>query len=281
MKKISLIILLNLFLIGIVRAEDCNMDKVWDLLLYEEANELFINALQPCAEGPDADPFAQLLLGEEYLYEHTVDGYGYTDDHEDLAKAFNLFEKSALQGNELAQLNLGYMYEDGLHIKKDIIKARDYYHQSANQGNSDAQFKMGMFYGDPAFIDTFLGRLELDYEVSLIWFKKAAENEYSPDGTAAYNVHVQYFNGWGTAKNERESHNWLKLAASLGHELAISEWNELSGNCISMAKAKNLEKVMEDFINLTQNPVIESPDSDDTSFLETVSSECEFYKETF
>ena len=56
-----------------------------------------------------------------------------------LSKAFELFEKSANQGNANAQYNLGLMYEKGEGVKQDLQKAFYWYEKSANQGFEEAQ----------------------------------------------------------------------------------------------------------------------------------------------
>jgi TPR repeat protein len=57
---------------------------------------------------------------------------------QDLAKAAELYQKSADQGNANAQANLGWLYEHGEGVPKDFAKAEQLYQKAADQGNKDA-----------------------------------------------------------------------------------------------------------------------------------------------
>ena len=244
----KLIIINGLFisLVGNAYANTCDIDAFYSELMSETSDyEKIIQVAIPCTDDLDLGAFASMMVGEYYLYE----GEGFTSDKEKLEKAFTLFEKSAEQGNEFSLFQLGEMYKEGLHVKKDILTAKDYYEQSAELDNAEAQFQLGMIYGDPAFIDTFFGKLSLDYEKAMYWFKRSAENEY-PEAIAAYNVHVMYMNGWGTVKSQDVAEEWLKLSAELGHPDAIDEWNEIVASkkllCASFIAGK--VTVIDDFL---------------------------------
>jgi TPR repeat protein/uncharacterized RDD family membrane protein YckC len=64
----------------------------------------------------------------------------------DLNKAAELYRKSADQGNADAQNNLGWLYQNGLGVPKDLAKAAELYQKSADQGNALAQNNLGWFY---------------------------------------------------------------------------------------------------------------------------------------
>lgn len=76
-------------------------------------------------EYDDAD--AQNALGCMYL-----DGLGVAQD---MVKATEYLEKSAVQGNMYAQTTLGRMLESGIGGKKDLNKALYWYKQAAEQGD--------------------------------------------------------------------------------------------------------------------------------------------------
>jgi len=64
----------------------------------------------------------------------------------DLEKAFYWFQKSAENGNEIAQYNLGECYELGNGVNKNEVKAFEWYKKSAEQEYSSAKFQLGYFY---------------------------------------------------------------------------------------------------------------------------------------
>lgn len=58
--------------------------------------------------------------------------------------AIRAIRKAAKLGSASAQYNLGYMYEQGVHYKKDIKKAIRFYEQSAEGGDTDAKIRLGI-----------------------------------------------------------------------------------------------------------------------------------------
>ncbi len=65
---------------------------------------------------------------------------------ENYQKAFECYEKAALQGDAKAQHNLGVMYYNGDGVTKDIKKAFEWYEKAAIQGLADAQNKLSIMY---------------------------------------------------------------------------------------------------------------------------------------
>ena len=61
-------------------------------------------------------------------------------------EAFKYCKKSAEQGHEEAQFNLGYMYQYGQGIKQDYFKAVELYQKAAEQGYAKAQFILGLIF---------------------------------------------------------------------------------------------------------------------------------------
>ena len=64
----------------------------------------------------------------------------------DISKAEYWYKKSAEQGNPLAQLFLAHLYADGKEISKDVSKAAYWYQKSAEQGNPLAQSNLAHLY---------------------------------------------------------------------------------------------------------------------------------------
>ena len=52
----------------------------------------------------------------------------------------------AEQGDASAQLNLGYMYDNGYGVTEDYKEAMKWYRRAAEQGNARAQYNLGLMY---------------------------------------------------------------------------------------------------------------------------------------
>ena len=65
----------------------------------------------------------------------------------DYPKAFRLYKRSAEQGNERAQVNLGMMYQSGEGGPKDYAKAVHWFTEAAKQGDAKGQLMLGLMYG--------------------------------------------------------------------------------------------------------------------------------------
>ena len=82
-------------------------------------------------------------------YEHGWDNFP-----KDISKAMELYEKAAIQGDEMAPFNLGMIYQNKI-VPKDSINAIKWLEKASAQGNqfaSSAQFVLGEIYakGDGA-----------------------------------------------------------------------------------------------------------------------------------
>ena len=88
------------------------------------------------------------------------------------------WRKSAKQGDDKAQFNLGLMYAYGQSSPKNYVEALKWYRKSAEQGNSDAQNNLGLIYAN--------GRgVPKDYVEAVKWLRKAAEQGNSGVKTAS------------------------------------------------------------------------------------------------
>ncbi|MFA6289323.1 MAG: tetratricopeptide repeat protein [Opitutaceae bacterium] len=54
--------------------------------------------------------------------------------------------KSAEQGDDVAQCNLGSAYASGRGVPKDLVEAVKWYRKAAEQGYAQAQFNFGVVY---------------------------------------------------------------------------------------------------------------------------------------
>jgi TPR repeat protein len=68
-------------------------------------------------------------------------------DKGDYKTALNEFKPLAHKGNAVAQVYLGWMYDDGKGVMQDYKEAVKWYRLSAEQGNAFAQYLLGYMYG--------------------------------------------------------------------------------------------------------------------------------------
>ena len=117
-------------------------------------------------------------------------------------EAFKYCKKSAEQGHEEAQFNLGVMYEDGRGVKQDYFKAFEWYQKAAEKGYADAQFNLGFMYANGQGV-------KQDYFKAVEWYQKAAEQG---DASAQYNLGIMYKNGLGVKQNYTKAKEYFGLA---------------------------------------------------------------------
>jgi TPR repeat protein len=128
----------------------------------------------------------------------------------DVEQSMHWLKKSAEYGHELAQNQLGRMYETGRGSERDDAQAAYWYGRAAEQGNTWALAELGAMH--------LKGRgVEQDYEQAVNRFRKAAERG---------NVAAQCFLAWlyrdgrGVAQSDEKSAFWFRKAAEQGDELA-------------------------------------------------------------
>ena len=63
-------------------------------------------------------------------------------DRKDFKTAYKLWLPLAEQGNAKAQINLGFMYANGLGVLQDYKEAAKWYRLSAEQGLAEAQYNL-------------------------------------------------------------------------------------------------------------------------------------------
>lgn len=185
---------------------------------------------QETAEGADA--FSQLSdLGQTERYEQLAFEWCVRNKHiedpelwfdlaacylrgiavePDVEQSMHWLKKSAEHGHELAQNQLGRMYETGRGSERDDVKAAYWYGRAAEQGNAWALAELGAMH--------LRGRgVEQDYEQAVQRFRKAAERG---------NVAAQCFLAWlyrdgrGVEPSSEKSAFWFRKAAEQGDELA-------------------------------------------------------------
>lgn len=117
------------------------------------------------------------------------------------AEAATWFREAAINGLDVAQFNLGVMYELGLGVPEDQTRALLWYHSAAEQGHPLAQYNLGRLYA--------LGKgiPQSDTEAQR-WFRRAADR-----GVAAAQYALAIFE---PGENERE--RMMYTAAKAGAE---------------------------------------------------------------
>ena len=131
-------------------------------------------------------------------------GFGVELDYEEAVK---WYRKSAEQGNPSGQWLLGVMYDCGYGVEQDYEEAVKWYRKSAEQGNSSGQYLLGWMYQRG-------NGVEQDYEEAVKWYRKSAE-QGNPHGQ--YNLGSKFEQGKGVEQDYEEAVKWYKKAAEKGH----------------------------------------------------------------
>ena len=87
-----------------------------------------------------------LLLTVHGLASGGIDGGHTAYNQGDYGTALREWRPLAEQGNDGAQLNLGFMYDKGYGVSQDYKEAIKWYRRAAEQGNDRAQYNLGLMY---------------------------------------------------------------------------------------------------------------------------------------
>jgi uncharacterized protein len=118
----------------------------------------------------------------------------------DYATALQLLRPLAVKGDDVAQFDLGVIYDNGWGGSRDYVKATQWYRRAADQGNADAQYNLGIL-NDKAH----------RYVEAVNWYIKAADQGLDD---AQYNLGILYENGHGVPRDYAEAAKWYSLAAN-------------------------------------------------------------------
>jgi TPR repeat protein len=167
--------------------------------------EISIEQLKVKAEQGNA--VAQDKLSEMY----------YND--QDYTKSFEWGIKAAKQGYANAQVNIGYLYDEGIGVKQDYTKAMEWYLKAAEQGVAMAQCYLGNMYGDG-------NGVKQDYAKAMEWYRKAAEQGNT---IAQYNVGYYYYEGLGVKQDYAKAMEWFLKVAEQGDADAQCRLGDMYG----------------------------------------------------
>jgi uncharacterized protein len=126
----------------------------------------------------------------------------------DFATALRLFRPLADQGDDVAQFDLGVMYNKGWGVPRDYVQAAKWYRLAAAQGNADAQYNLGILYDDGH-----------RYVEAVKWYRKAADQGL---GDAQFNLGLLYAKGQGVPRDYVQAYMWFELSAAQDDKSAIS-----------------------------------------------------------
>lgn len=147
---------------------------------------------------------AQLYLG----HAHDEGNFGALRDAK---KAFELYMKSAQQGEVHAQCCVGIGYARGLGVDQDDEKAVYWYSEAAKRGSAQAQCNLGYSYE--------IGRrpLQKSMQEANRWYRRAALRHYS---VAQHNLGISYLLGRELPQNVELANRWFARAAEQGSTAA-------------------------------------------------------------
>ena len=137
-------------------------------------------------------------------------------DKGDYKTAIKHWELLAEHGNADAQYNLGFMYENGIGLKKSDYWAFLWTNKAAQLGQTNAQFAVGNMYRTGAGIVK-------DSKQTVKWFKEAGKKGHA---SAQFNLGAMYINGDGVNKSLKDAKYWIALANKNGHERAQEIWDD-------------------------------------------------------
>jgi len=132
------------------------------------------------------------------------------DKMQDYAQAFTWYSKAAGQGNARARYNLGLCYLNGEYVPKDTAQALDLFRKAANQGDAIAQHELGVMYQDGVGVPQ-------DYAQAAEYFRKSANQGIAE---SQYGLGFLYLNGRGVPKDEVQAAAWMLKAAEQGETKA-------------------------------------------------------------
>jgi len=119
------------------------------------------------------------------------------------SKARELYARAAEQGNTVAMLRLGSLYESNLAGPPDYERSRSLYVQAADRKEARAATRLGHLYED--------GKgLERSYAKARFWYKVAAQ---LGDREAMSRLALIYERGLGGPKDKAEARSWREKAS--------------------------------------------------------------------
>lgn len=135
---------------------------------------------------------------------------------EDYKQAVHWCEKAAEQGDEVAMLYLGLLYQNlyGKENEKFIYWIK----KSAEKGYSLAQDYLGSMYYEGVSITQ-------NYKQAFYWFEKAAK---LGDPNAQNSLAIMYVKGEGVRQNKAIAKEWFGKACDNGNQMGCNNYRNLN-----------------------------------------------------
>jgi TPR repeat protein len=125
---------------------------------------------------------------------------------QDLARAAELFQDSALLGNTMAQWMLGLMHLNGEGLVRDPEQSIEWLTIASELNHPDAQFYLGLMY------DRGYGT-DANKDLAYHWYSRSAEQGQL---NAQFSLGILYYDGRSTKVGTKEARKWLETAAEQG-----------------------------------------------------------------
>ena len=131
---------------------------------------------------------------------------------EDYARALYYLSFEAVQGNAIAQYNLGLMYKDGVGVDKDINEALGWFILGSENGHMLSKYALGLLY--------YHGKgTSINFNKAMNLFLDAS---FMGHPASQINVGNMYYFGQGVSKNYPKAHMWWSFAKEKGVEAAFN-----------------------------------------------------------
>jgi uncharacterized protein len=144
----------------------------------------------------------------------------------DYAKALEIWEEEASEGNDQAMANIGLMYLKGQGVTKDFVKARKCFEQASAYDNDSANYNLALIY------QTSIGVKE-DLDKAIEYFRKAAKNNHQQ---ANFRLALLLLKDRTQEELVKEGFECMLNAALSGHPMAKMQINGMDKNSNSTCK---------------------------------------------
>ncbi|KAI1714106.1 sel1 repeat domain-containing protein [Ditylenchus destructor] len=126
----------------------------------------------------------------------------------------------------------GHKYRDGIGVQQDYDEAAKWYSKAAYKGNPEAMYNLGLFY-------EFGKGVERSIEMSIYWFRKAADTEVAFVGIAEaqHSLGLRYEQGIGVEKDYSKAVEWYKKAVDNNFGASLNNLGLLYQNGLGVERS--------------------------------------------
>ena len=202
-----------------INPKTVDKDKKEPLEETKEVDETIIKELISKANKNDID--AQITL--HYYY----------NDLKKYKESLKWIKMAALQGDPVAQNNLGYMYGNGLGTKESKSLAFKWFKKAADQNQVNALTSLGAYYKNGDYVDQSYVKAFKYYNMAAnINFENSDDKSFlqNNQSRAIYALGLMHEKGEGTKTNYNKAKSFYLKADNFGHEIARIRYDALEGN---------------------------------------------------